>query len=169
MRKKNQKRILIFFISVFYFSTAFTQSKTISGTVTDNSGNALIDATVSVKNSNVSTTTNKVGVFTLDLPANAKTLVVSYVGMQNYEVGIGRENTFKIALTPVVNTLNNVVVIGYGTQKRGDVNGAISSITSKDIQDIGGTMNMVDPSWATNSSATSFSTNSYFNIIYNKL
>ena len=136
MRIKNQKIILIFFISIFSFSTAFTQSKTISGTVTDNSGNLLVGATVSVKNSNVSTTTNNVGAFTLNLPANAKTLEISYVGMQNYEVGIGRENTFKIVLTPVVNTLNNVVVIGYGTQKRGDVNGAISSISAKAIQDI---------------------------------
>jgi TonB-linked SusC/RagA family outer membrane protein len=136
MRKKNQKRILVFLISIFSFSASFAQTRSISGTVTGNNGNVLMGATVAVKNSNVSTTTNKFGVFTLDVPANAKTLVISYVGMQNYEVGIGNSNSFKIELTPVANVLNNVVVIGYGTQKRGDVNGAIASISSKDIQDI---------------------------------
>ncbi|MEO6820374.1 MAG: SusC/RagA family TonB-linked outer membrane protein, partial [Ginsengibacter sp.] len=136
MRKKMQRKLLLFFISVFSFSTAFSQSRNISGTVKDNSGNVLIGATVSVKNTNVSTTTNKNGVFSLNLPANAKTLIISYVGMQNAEVAIGGENTFKIALTTAANTLNDVVVIGYGTQKRKDVNGSVSSISAKDIQDI---------------------------------
>ncbi|MBC3786851.1 SusC/RagA family TonB-linked outer membrane protein [Spirosoma utsteinense] len=108
----------------------------IRGIVSDERGGALPGATVSVKGTQVGTTTDADGKFTLNVPAGAQTLVVSYIGMTTQEVAIGSRQSFDIKLKAADNVLNDVVVIGYGTQRRQDVNGAISSVRSEDIANI---------------------------------
>ena len=133
--RKELFRVFALLLATFTFTISFAQRK-ISGTITDDKGSPLSNATVTVKNTKVATNTNTVGQFTLALPVNAKTLVVSYIGMDPKEVAIGSENSFSISLVPNDNALANVVVIGYGTQRRQDVNGAIASVTSKELQNI---------------------------------
>ncbi len=136
MRQFLLAKLMLLFMAVFSLSATFAQSKTISGTVKDEKGNPLFGATVSVKNSSVSTTTNADGVFVIHTPANGKVLVISYVGMKEQSITIDDRTSLNITMAVNQNALSDVVVIGYGTQKREDVNGAISSVSAKEIADI---------------------------------
>ncbi|MEP6927912.1 MAG: TonB-dependent receptor [Ginsengibacter sp.] len=136
MRNFLSGKLLMILLSAFSFTTVFAQDKTVSGSITDDKGDPLSGATVAIKNTTANVTSNSLGVFTINVPVNGKVLVVSYVGMKAQEIAIGKDQVFKITLTPVPNTLNDVVVIGYGTQKRGDVNGSVSTVSAEQIANI---------------------------------
>ena len=108
----------------------------VRGTVTDEKGGALPGATVSIKGTQIGTTTDGQGKFTLNVPDGAQTLVISFIGYTTQEVPIGNRQVFSIKLVAADNQLNDVVVIGYGTQRRQDVNGAISSVRADEIANI---------------------------------
>src|SRR6185312_4066531 len=91
---------------------------------------------VKVKGTTVGAITDINGNYTIQVPAEGKTLVFSFIGMQTQEVSIGSKTTINVRLALSSTALTDVVVVGYGTQKRGDVNGAISSVSSRDIADI---------------------------------
>ena len=94
--------------------------RTVSGTVTDAAtGEPLIGATVQVKGVTIGTTTDLNGMFSINLPANRKTLLFSYVGYEAQEIAVGRENYLNVALKQDANALDEVVVVGYGQQKKG--------------------------------------------------
>jgi TonB-linked SusC/RagA family outer membrane protein len=136
MRKYFSMKLLMIFFFTITISFTFAQTKSISGTVTDDKGEVLSGATVAVKNTKSNTTSNSVGVFTINVPANGKILMISYVGMKSQEIFIGKSDVYKITMTPVSSTLNDVVVIGYGTTKRANISSSISSISEKDIKDL---------------------------------
>jgi len=137
MRKKVFPRVLLCLIGVFsILSAAFAQTKTITGTVHDDKGSVLPGATVTVKGTKISTTTAADGKFSVPFPAGARTLIVSYIGMADESIDPGRQTSLSISLRTSASLLGDVVVIGYGTQKRGDINGAVSSVSSRDIADI---------------------------------
>jgi TonB-dependent starch-binding outer membrane protein SusC len=136
MRNILSLKLLMLLFSAILSGTAFAQTKSLTGTVTDDKGEVLSGATISIKGTSVFATSNVVGVFTINAPANAKTLVVSFVGMKTEEYAIGRNETFKISLTTVPNTLNDIVVIGYGATKRANITSAISSISERDIKNL---------------------------------
>lgn len=99
MRKFSEKLLVLIF-AMFSFSTTFAQNKTISGTVSDEAGKALLGASMSVKNNSVSTYTKVNRTFSLNVSANAKTLVVSFVGMKTREIAMaGRNNWPSIGVT----------------------------------------------------------------------
>src|SRR5215510_11616494 len=103
-----KKRIKLFFASTIFLlvsSVAFSQ-KTVSGKVTDQDSKPLANATVTVKGTNVSTTTNAEGQYSITLPANATTLVFSYVGYQVSEVNTQGNNTASITMQPQSNSMN---------------------------------------------------------------
>jgi len=110
--------------------------KNITGTIKDDKGNLLPGASVTVKNTTIATRTDVNGKFSLNVPASAKSLVVTFVGMQEQDVTIGNKTTINVALSSVAATMADIVVIGYGTQKRQDVNGAVSSVSAKDIANL---------------------------------
>ncbi len=113
------------------------QVRTIRGTVTDENGDPVPGATVQVKGSSNATTTNKDGEFVIDVEDNAKTLVISFVGMASKEVSITQSNeALKVQLTQSTQSLGEVVVVGYGTQKRTLVTGAISSVGGKALNEL---------------------------------
>ena len=90
-----------------------------------------------VKNSKVATTTDNEGRFTIDVPASASTLVVSYVGMKASEIAInGNTSVYTVSLSSNGSTLTDVVVIGYGATRRANVTSAISSISERDIKNL---------------------------------
>ncbi|HEY2721365.1 MAG TPA: SusC/RagA family TonB-linked outer membrane protein, partial [Chitinophagaceae bacterium] len=136
MGKSIASRVTLSLICVLCFITSFAQVRKITGTVKDDRGAPLSGATVTVKNTRVTTISNSKGIFSIELPADATTLVVSYVGMTPQEVVVGNNSVIEVAMVSTSTSLSNVVVIGYGSQKRQDVNGAISSVTSREIQNI---------------------------------
>lgn len=114
----------------------FTQNKPITGKVTNDKGEPLVGVTVQVKGLTTSATTDADGVFTIDAPQGAATLVFSYVGMDRKEVSIGSKTDFQIQLTGKDTSLDDVVVVGYGTQRKSHLTGAVESIKSREIEDL---------------------------------
>lgn len=102
----------------------------IQGTVTDQKGAPLVGVTVQVKGSNQGVVTDAHGKFTLVVPDNA-TLEVSYVGYEKQEIEVGKQTSLNIVMKPSASGLNEVVVVGYGTQKKVDLTGAVETVGSE--------------------------------------
>jgi len=111
------------------------QSVRVSGTVKNAQGKALSGASVLVKGSANGVTSDADGRFSIEVPSQRSVLVVSMVGHANKEETVGSRNTIDIVLLESASNLEEVVVIGYGTQKKRDVTGAISSISSATIDE----------------------------------
>src|ERR1051325_11889467 len=117
----------------FFFTYAYAQNVTLKGKVTDaTTGESLIGVSVSVKGSATGTQTDVNGAFSLSAPSNA-TLVVSYIGYTTQQVPVNGQTTINIKLQAQSNALNEVVVIGYGTQRKIDNTGAVSSVKGADL------------------------------------
>ena len=106
--------------------------KTISGIVSDQSGEPLIGVNVSVKGSSTGTMTNTDGTFSITVPASA-TLVFSYIGYNTIEQVIGSQTSFTIVMGEDLQLLEEVVVIGYGVQKKETLTGSVSNIKTEEI------------------------------------
>lgn len=132
----NQKKRLTgtFLVWLLVCLAGFAQRK-ITGTVTDNSGEPLIGVTVVPQNSpgNNGTTTDQDGKYSIDVDKNVSTLTFTYVGFLQQNVNIGGKSTINVHLKEDNIGLDEVVVIGYGTVKRRDLNGAVASVTGKDL------------------------------------
>lgn len=107
----------------------------ITGRVTATSGEPLAGATVRVKNGTAATSTDSTGAFSLTVPDNA-TLVISYIGYQQQEMPVSGRTRLDVTLTAMPGNINEVVVIGYGTAKKRDLTGSVSTISAKDINAI---------------------------------
>ncbi|SDI60804.1 TonB-linked outer membrane protein, SusC/RagA family [Flavobacterium glycines] len=110
------------------------QQKSISGQINDENGMPIPGATVSIRDSKIGTITDFDGKFTLKLDANSKVLVVSSVGYTTQDIVIGSRTDFKIALKPSSEGLDEVVVVGYGTQKKESLVSAITTIPVGEIK-----------------------------------
>ena len=107
--------------------SAFAQNqRTVTGTVIDETGEPLIGASVKVVGEPIGAATDIDGRYTLKIPASAKQLVFSYVGYNNLTVDI-TSDVVDVTLHPNNEVLDEVVVIGYGTQKKNDLTGSVSS------------------------------------------
>lgn len=113
---------------------AAMQSITVKGTVTDASGEPVIGASILVKGTSNGVITDIDGNFTLSDVAPAATLLVSYVGYKTQEVRVGGKTSFNIVLAEDAEVLDEVVVVGYGVQKKQSLTGAVTAITSENIQ-----------------------------------
>ncbi len=105
----------------------------ISGQVKDENGETLPGATVLVKGTNNGTVTDVDGVFTLSQVEEGDVLVVSFLGYKTFEVVVSGQSRLDVQLEPDFNSLEEVVVVGYGTQRKEDLTGAVSNIKSKDL------------------------------------
>ncbi len=127
---RNFLAAIITCICFFAPPNAFAQQR-INGTVRDaGTGKPLAGATISVKGGTASTVSDAIGAFTIAVPDNNSVLTVSYVGYAQQEIRGNRANP-EIALLPNSAELNQVVVVGYGTQNRRDVTGAVKTIKSE--------------------------------------
>ena len=115
--------------------SALNAQTTVSGKVTDNTGMGIPGANVTVKGTTTAISTNVDGDFSIQADENA-TLVISYIGYGTQEIEINGREVINISLEENAQTLNEVVVIGYGTQKRQDINGSVSSIKATDVEDL---------------------------------
>lgn len=118
---------------------SFSQSRQVSGTILSRSGGTPVaGATVTVKGTTIATTSNEQGNFTIQVPQANNTLVVSHTSMAALEVPI-TGSTLSISLSEQENILTEVVVIGYGTQRRSEVTSAISTIRSDEFATVSST------------------------------
>lgn len=113
-----------------------SSERSVEGKVTDEKGEPLPGVNVLLKGTTRGLTTDVNGYFSIEVPNGEALLVFSFVGYQNQELVVGERRTFDVLLKPENNALDEVVVIGYQTVRKGDVSTAISSISEKDIQDI---------------------------------
>lgn len=113
---------------------AQTSSRQISGVVKDSLGPVLA-ATVVVDGTSIGVSTGIDGDFTINVPANAKRLVVSYVGYEDAYVDlVASKTSYEIVLSESSTLMDDVVVVGYGVQKRSDLTGSVSSVNSKVLE-----------------------------------
>ncbi|MCX2739988.1 SusC/RagA family TonB-linked outer membrane protein [Pontibacter anaerobius] len=110
------------------------QAITLIGKVTDENGSGLPGVTVVLKGTTKGTTTDVEGNFSLAVPDGNGTLVFSFIGYTSKEVTINNQSTFSVSLAPDTKALEEVVVVGYGTQKKSVVTGAISSVKTSDLE-----------------------------------
>ncbi|MBQ3672928.1 MAG: TonB-dependent receptor [Paludibacteraceae bacterium] len=111
------------------------QARVISGTVKDPTGETIISASVVVKGTTIGTVTDFDGNYSLDVPADAKVLVFSYIGMQTQELEI-TGNVMNVVLQENSEVLEEVVVTGYGTTKKRDVVTSVASVSADQLKDI---------------------------------
>jgi TonB-linked SusC/RagA family outer membrane protein len=108
-------------------------SVTVSGKVVDEQNQALPGVNVIEKGTTNGTTTDAEGVFSLAVANESSTLVFSFIGYESLEVQVGAQTTLAISLTPDVKSLEEIVVVGYGTQRKADVTSSIASVKSEDF------------------------------------
>ncbi len=114
----------------------FVQDVTISGKVTDEQdGSGLPGVNVVIKGSSTGTVTDADGMYRLDVPGENTIIVFSSVGYLSQEVTVGNRTTINLSLVADVKALDEIVVIGYGTQKRSDLTGAVGSVNIEQLQE----------------------------------
>lgn len=132
----NKKTFLTWGIVFSLFLQVSAQSRKISGTVLDPSGVGLPGVSVAVKNTTQGTVTDLDGKYTLNDVNENSVLVFAYIGYVNQEITVGTRTSLDVNLAEDITSLSEVVVTGYGTQKKSQVTGAISSISAKEITEI---------------------------------
>lgn len=132
--KRSAFMLLLFVLASFQ---AFAQGRDISGVITDEKGETAIGATVKVKGTTVGTITDFNGVYTLkDVPADAKTIEVTYVGFETQELEISGSK-IDVKLKEVTQKMEDLVVVGYGPAvDRKDLTGTVSGVSAKSLKDI---------------------------------
>ena len=114
-------------------SIANAQSRTLSGKVLDENGGGIPGATVQIKGTSSGTSTDDKGAFKLTLPANANTLIVSFIGYKKLEVDVKGKSEVTVNMELENTTLSDVVVVGYGTARKKDLTGSVASVKAKDF------------------------------------
>jgi TonB-linked SusC/RagA family outer membrane protein len=135
---KGLMRLIAFIFSFLVLnSDLLAQSREVSGTVTSSDDKTVIPgANVLVKGTTNGTATDANGKFTLRVDGGSAVLQISFIGYAAQEIVVGTQSVIDVVLAPELKTLSEVVVIGYGTQKRKDVTGAISSISAATIEKV---------------------------------
>jgi TonB-linked SusC/RagA family outer membrane protein len=128
--------LISFAAAAFSPLQAQQQTREISGTVTDSKGQPVIGASVAVPGTTIGVNTDDNGVFRLSVPANIKTISVSFIGMKQQEVDIADKTTVIIQMLDDTVGLSEVVVIGYGTQKKSDITGTVASLNQERLKKI---------------------------------
>ena len=143
MKVLNQNGCWIFLFLLISFSlkaesvtdnSIFQQGIKVSGTVKSTEGDILLGINVIVKGTSIGAVTDFDGHYEITVPDQNAVLVFSYVGYKNKEVTVGNQTVINVSMEPDLSTLSEVVVIGYGTQKKLDLTGAVSSISSDDLK-----------------------------------
>lgn len=142
MKKFKPFKFSVAFLALVFFSMAALGQRKVTGVVLDNQKQTpLAGATILVAGKDISTVTDDNGKFSITIPAGKGTLTVSFVGYDSRNIALGEnENYVEVKMTPSAESqLNEVVVIGYGTQKKSDLTGSVTSLKSDDLN-MGGTV-----------------------------
>lgn len=111
-------------------------SHTVTGKITSDTGEALPGVTVVVKGTTTGVTTDVNGAYTVTVPNDNSILVISSVGFTKQELPVGKRTSLSQSLVPETQALNEIQVVGYGTQKKSQVTGAISSVSDEQLRDV---------------------------------
>ena len=126
------RRTMFLFVAISLYGILLAQTKTITGDVKETTGDPIIGASVVAKGTSIVTITNLDGTFSIAVPQTVKSLVFSYVGLQKQEVAI-TGSVMKVIMASDSKLLDEVVAIGYGTVKKRDLTGSVSSVSGKDL------------------------------------
>ncbi|MDD3321133.1 MAG: TonB-dependent receptor [Paludibacter sp.] len=126
-------RLLLLSVFCIFAFFAHAQSKSLSGTVTDQKGEILVGVNVIVEGTTAGTISNKTGKWTLSLPKNATELKFTSIGYTDKIVKIGSGNTIHVVLSELSNQIDELVVVGYGTVKKTDLTGSVSTVKAEAI------------------------------------
>ncbi|MCL6293547.1 SusC/RagA family TonB-linked outer membrane protein [Jejuia spongiicola] len=143
-QSKNQKHsfnglflLLFMFVTFGFTSSAFSQSIVVNGTVTDNAGIPLPGATVTIKNNQtVGVQTDFEGSYSIEVPNQQTVLVYSFLGFLTKEIVVANQTTINVSLEENAESLDEIVLVGFGTQKREEVTAAITSVDVAELQKI---------------------------------
>ena len=127
------------FAFLLFFATLVSAQRTVTGQVTDETGTALIGATVLLQGTDRGTATDLDGNYNIEVPGDEAVLVFSYLGYATVEETVGTRSVIDLELGPNGELLSEVVVVGYGTQRREAVTGSVASIQGDDITDVSAT------------------------------
>jgi TonB-linked SusC/RagA family outer membrane protein len=131
----NWQRSLLTSVAVCSSVAAFSQqAQPITGRITDKAGEGLPGVTMVVKGTSVGTVTDGDGKYSLQAPAGATTLVISFLGYKSQEVALNQRTSIDVTLAPDSKALDEVVVVGYGTQKKANLTGAVDQVTAKVLE-----------------------------------
>lgn len=130
------KKVLILLALLGGSFSAVLAQRTVMGTVTSSEGDALIGVTVVVPETSAGTRTDNEGKFSLQLPTGATTLRFSYTGFETLDEPITASNVYNVVLSPSAALIEEVVVVGYGTQLKRDVTGSISQVKGDVISNL---------------------------------
>ena len=132
--KQTYKFLSLFVLLFFSLQFVFAQTKIITGKVTDKKdGSSLANISIIAKGAEKGTQTDAQGLFSLAVPLSVTRIVISSVGYLTQEIDVSINNNIQVALNAFSSTLDEVVVIGYGTTKKKDLTGAIGSVAEKDF------------------------------------
>ena len=129
--KSNLFRMLTLLLLIFCTTNVFAQQKNVRGTIVDASGDPLIGVNVSVKGMTIGIITDMKGRYQLEVPANA-TLLFSYIGYRSQEIAVGNQLSINITMQEDTQNIDEVVVVGYGVQKKETVKDADSTLKGDD-------------------------------------
>ncbi len=127
------KVVLFSFVFLSSFLYAQSQNAQLNGEVNDSRGIGISGATVSVKGTKIVLVTDKFGKFKLALPPNAKTIIVTHAGLKAQEISVAGKTSIEVIMREDMVGLDQVIVIGYGSQKKASVVGAISNVKGTDL------------------------------------
>src|SRR5574344_311199 len=128
------KKAMLTLLMSMLCTVAFFYFFSISGTVKDTSGEPIIGANVTVKGTTNGTITDINGLFKLGEVNSRAVIVVSFIGYTTQEISVGQQRSFTIVMKEDTKTLDEVVVVGYGTMKKSDLTGSVSSLNSEHFQ-----------------------------------
>lgn len=128
------RKHLLFLLGLFLLTVQVWAQRTISGTVTDDKGNPLPNVSVIVKGTTTGTATKSDGTYSLVVPANARTLVFSSIDMAVQEANITSTGIISISMSAQAKNMDEVIVVAYGTVKKGDFTGSANQVTYEDFK-----------------------------------
>ncbi|MFH6964110.1 SusC/RagA family TonB-linked outer membrane protein [Flavobacterium plurextorum] len=132
-RKIKYNIVFLFFLNFLVSFSAKAQSTTIEGKITDASGLSLPGVNINEKGTKNGTSTDFEGSFKINVTSNKAVLIISYLGFQTQEVSIAGKSKVNVSLVEQSNSLNEVVVVGYGSVKKTDLTGSVSTISAATI------------------------------------
>lgn len=134
MKNFTQKVILTAWMALVCIPAVFAQSRSVTGQVRDaKTGEPLVGVSVVVKNTTTGTSTSADGSYSITVPGDGSTLNFSYLGYKPAEEAVGTKTRIEISLTEENETLNAVVVIGYGTATKKELTGSVASLSAEDL------------------------------------
>lgn len=138
---QRSRMLLCFLLMLSFTIPAFSQTDakiTVTGTIKDSTGTGIANATIMEKGTKNAATTNSDGAFSIAVSGETAVLVFSSVGYYTQEIRVGTQTFFSISLQKLQQDLGEVVVIGYGTQKKASLIGSVAVVTAKDIGEVHG-------------------------------